>query len=246
MEDNMGNIDTYYVNALLADLTCVKKLKNITKTLTILFVILNLSSCDMPGESELEALCKKESKREIYKRVDADGYFNKISICSTCWIELSNYNSKYIEFEIKEEGFVQSSYDKIYNEPGYWRVSREEKLSKECNEYFDKKMKSRIGDVTAKEFVKKYCLKVEKIDVLSSRFSVETQQSTFVLDNRQKSTISKSITYVKDLENGEILAQDINFFLNARPHSWPGTTSCYSLGLREKPDKNLLQEFLTK
>lgn len=164
-------------------------------------IMLGCSSSAKETISELEKLCQKDAGLSVYKKVEASGYYDAITNCSSCWNKLIDSDYKFIEF-CKLEQTVVSMFDGV----GCWRVSRSVKGSDAC----DKKINESIANnkwSSQEDFRKSSCISISKIEEVEATYKVNFEKTEMYRSNDDKNYITRLLWSFHNKDSGEKIAE---------------------------------------
>jgi hypothetical protein len=167
-----------------------------------------------PTEDDLFELCSTQGKPQIYRSVEADGYYyGTTDDCWNCWIYLKNTDYLFIEFSIAEE---LPNYMPISG-PGVYRVSRIESNSEQC----DTKLTSHYKQYESTRKLMEdnnWCFKVERFDNRQARYGEYLEFLGTVKSNPiSGSAIGRKRVFWLDHKTDEVIAEYTDFSLNSFP-----------------------------
>lgn len=183
------------------------------KKIAIVLLCLGLYSCGSDkGLAQLKALCEIDAGVEIYKTVEANGYYDAYTNCHHCWQDLIKSNYQFVEFCTKDnrDPLVYSIVD-----AGCYRVSKVHRDNSVCHLEIDKKINNKAVEPYI-DFRKNHCISVEKIDKPEAKYSYHSDFKKWKSENGN-SEYTKSYVYLMDRIEDKILGTYINYSFNKNP-----------------------------
>jgi hypothetical protein len=162
------------------------------------------------GLEQLKALCEKDAGLFIYKTVEADGFYNSYSNNG-----ITNYLIKgpYSFYEFCDDS-PSTLRDNIFPDPGCFRVKKVYRESSICNERVDKNY-ARFVVEPYPEFMKTFCIAVEKIEKPTARYSYHSQPSSW--SGIKGAEFRRSDSFIRDTQTSQIVGRYVSYSYNANP-----------------------------
>jgi len=184
---------------------------NLSKLLALLVASLICTSCGTGalGLRELKRLCEKDAGLTINRSVEVDGYYDSYTNSGIVG-GLADGDYQFFEFCDAHPSSIN-----LIPEPGCWRVKRVKRSSGICHKRIDERLSKFIVDPYP-EFLKKYCVAVEKIEMPTARYSFHENFMKW-LDTNNKSKFTRSDVYTADTKTSEILGRYISYSYNTNP-----------------------------
>jgi len=195
---------------------------NLSKLLALLVASLICTSCGTGalGLRELKRLCEKDAGLTINRSVEVDGYYDSYTNSGIVG-GLADGDYQFFEFCDAHPSSIN-----LIPEPGCWRVKRVKRSSGICHKRIDERLSKFIVDPYP-EFLKKYCVAVEKIEMPTARYSFHIDSNNWLAKNGI-SKFRRSEVFVKDSNGDKILGKFVSYSFNKRPrHTTP--TSCHNI-----------------
>jgi hypothetical protein len=181
------------------------------KIVILCLLVISCSSCssEKEGMDKLRELCEKDAGLIIYKTVEADGYYDAYANSS---IAGRLVKSEYKFFEFCDD--APSRFNMI-PDAGCFRVKRVRRDSGQCNKKIDERLSEFIVDPYP-EFLKKFCISVEKIDKPMARYSYHSNIEIWT-ENNSVSEFIRSNVYIEEKRTNEVLGRYVSYSYNVRP-----------------------------
>lgn len=177
------------------------------RPLWIFLSILLFSGCS-PNKSsmdELRRLCEKDAGVKIYRRVNANGYYNG-SIPGTSLLDLIRSDFEFIEF-----CDFNPSIKKPLEKPGCGRMTRRSKDSGRCHPWLQEILDESFSEPYA-SFRKNFCVEFEPIGKPEARYFYETHLDTWQASD-EVGQLRKSRAWIRDMATSELLGEYIMYSL---------------------------------
>ena len=217
-------------------------MKKLIQYITIFVSVFVLYSCSEYREyrvlKELKALCKKDAGLSVYRTVNTDGYYDatrKNGAIRT----LIQSPYKYVEY-----CNLEPSYTSVFKEPGCWYVEKIVRADgKECNKEIDKLL-HKVDVNGYPEFRKNQCLKVKKVEKIQSKYGHYFEVDRWH-DKNGISKFTKSRSYIKDINNNDLLMELVSYRVLIHEHSMV-SKNCYKIdrSMSPKEDRNFVEKTL--
>jgi hypothetical protein len=172
-----------------------------------------LLACSMkdPNLEELRRLCEKDAGVNIYRSVDADGYYDGEKKGGSLEV-LIRSDFDFIEF--CDENPVLKT---VLQEPGCARYTRVPAGSGRCDPKVQHILANSYGEPYA-SFRKAYCVELELLDKPEARYFYESELSDMQADD-ELGELSRIRIWITDTHSNEVMAQYISYSLYQRPSS---------------------------
>ena len=185
------------------------------------------------GRKELRALCEQGVEPKVYRRVEAEGYFDSGITCLNvgCWDVLLGSPFRYIETEKREA----DPWD-VLPENGFYRFTRENIRSGLCTQKILSDLKNAAS---FRKFVQHGdCIRMERIDEPKAAYGLYTEPGRLItVDNFFRSKISERHAYIKSLRNDEVIAERWSYLLHQNAFrsfsSFKNVVTCRAVGVRQ-------------
>ncbi len=171
------------------------------------------------GRDDLRALCEKNFQPKLHRQVSAKGYFDGRGSCleNGCWENITNSPYRFIEFEnttVRPGDLLQK--------PGFYRAVKVRSRDPDCDRLVQKDVESRRSTY---DFVREGgCLRIDRLNAPEARYGIFMEhQPDIDLHNWWDSSIGVSRAVIKDIQTGEILAEQT--FYNLYQNSMPSFSS---------------------
>jgi hypothetical protein len=204
-------------------------------------VILPLFACSMedPNLEELRRLCEKDAGVNIYRTVDAKGYYDGEKRGRSLEV-LVRSDFDFIEF-CNERPILKT----LLQEPGCARYTRVPADSGRCSNKVQEILESSFGEPYA-SFRSDYCVQFELIDKPSARYFYQSELLK-LHTNENLGSFSRSRVWITDTHSVELMAEYITYLLVPRPDSMVYKT-CDDIDQRypNLRDADLIETVLSK
>jgi hypothetical protein len=179
------------------------------KNLILIMLALIISACssEEAGLAELRKLCEKDAGLTIYKTVEADGYYD-----DTGGFDL--VLSPYKFYEFCDDSPSPSKFN-VIPEPGCYRVEKVKRVAGVCHQGYDDALAKVVVDPYP-EFLKKYCIAVEKIEKPTTKYSYHDDFKKWYSKNKS-SKFTRSDVCLKNNDTDEVLGRYVSYSYNLRP-----------------------------
>ncbi len=203
-------------------------------TLAIVAGVLYLYAAHNAGRKELRALCEQGVEPKVYRRVEAEGYFDSGISCLYlgCWDTLMDKSFRYIETERRNA----KPWHRL-PENGFYRFSKVRQDSGLCDPKILEEMQQAVG--FRKYLTSGYCIRMEKIDKPRAPYGLFSEAGRVIkVGNIFGSSISELHTYIKDMKTDEIVVERRSYMLYQNTFrsfsSFASVLGCSDVGLPSK------------
>jgi hypothetical protein len=174
-------------------------------------LILPLFACSMedPNLEELRRLCEKDAGVNIYRTVDADGYYDGEKKDGSLEV-LFHSDFDFIEF--CDDAPV---YGSMLKEPGCGRYTRVRADSGRCNKELQHILENSFGEPYA-SFRKDFCVEFELIEIPTARYVYEGSLKSWLAED-DTARFMRSRAWITDIYNSEIIGEFTTYILDPRP-----------------------------
>ena len=172
------------------------------------------------GRAELSEMCERDLPPKVYKHVSAAGFYeHRVSCLQTgCWLLLINTPFRFIEFE-KTRTLPP---DPVGTELGFYRATKVRRDSGLCTERVSERL--RTAYVYKPFYEAGNCIRIEKIERPTARYGLYVESlPTIRLNNLFDSVVARLHIYIKDMQTGELVAEQISVMLSQK--TLPGFSS---------------------
>lgn len=184
---------------------------------------LTLPACSPSDRNleELRRLCEKDAGVNIYRRVDAKGYYNG-SLPQTSFLDLIKSDFEFIEFcdDNPRQKWLLTS-------PGCGRLTRVPKGSGRCHPWLQQILEESFPQPYV-TFRQNYCVEFELISEATARYSYETDLKAWRVENGM-GEYTKIRAFITDRHSAELMGEYISYSFNPHPRNG-ASKSCYHLG----------------
>ncbi|MCP5188622.1 MAG: hypothetical protein H6991_12725 [Pseudomonadales bacterium] len=186
------------------------------------FLAWPLLACSLqdPNLEELRRLCEKDAGVNIYRSVDADGYYNG-SVPETSFLELIKSDFEFIEF--CDDNPLQNE---LLEGPGCGRMTRAPKSSGRCHPWLQKILDESYPEPYVR-FRQDYCVQFESIPVATARYSFQTDLKAWQPKGGE-GEFTRVRAWITDTNYSELMGEYISYSFNPNPGS-SASRSCYHL-----------------
>lgn len=176
----------------------------------LVFVLVSCSS-ERTGLNELRKLCEKDAGLRIFRTVEAEGYYDAYAESG---IADKLVTEKYNFYEFCDDSPSLSKSTAI-PEPGCWRVKRVERSLGLCYERIDR-MLAKVVVEPYPEFLKKYCIAVERLEKPTARYSYRSGRTVWPAKDGV-AEFSRSYAKIEVSGSDELLSEYVTYAYNKMP-----------------------------
>ncbi len=164
-----------------------------------------------PNLEELRRLCEQDAGVNIYRSVDADGYYNG----STVRMDLQKLTDN--KFEFVEFCDEKPGYTAILKEPGCGRFTRAVKGSPSCDRTIQGILDESVGGTYA-AFRENYCVEFELIEKPTARYFYATGRDVWMGEDGIAKFI-RSSARITDRHTSQLMGEFITYILVPSPEA---------------------------
>ena len=170
-----------------------------------------LLACSLqdPNLEELRRLCEKDAGVNIYKSVDADGYYDEEKKDGALEVMFHS------DFEFIEFCDDSPAYKAMLKVPGCGRYTRVPASSGRCDKKVQHILESSFGEPYA-SFRKHYCIEFELIEQPAARYFFEGSLESWSADDNI-ARFMRSRAWITDTHNSEIMGEFTTYILDPSP-----------------------------
>jgi hypothetical protein len=174
-----------------------------------LAIICTSCSFEQDGLVTLRELCEKDAGLNIYKTVEADGFYDASMKGGVLRLLIpSNFN-------FTEYCNLEPNIASLFKEAGCWRLTKIPRENEHCNEAIDKIL-WRYDSKGYSKFKENYCIAVKKIEKPTAMYSYHSDLKSWTADNGIALYTKNTETIMNQMTN-EIIGSYTTYLFNKNP-----------------------------